>query len=110
MSTATGVPAAAATSRRGPAGWPRWAIILLAVLAWIAALAAIWPLVRGYLTSVPDQRMVDLNVYRTSGLSVLQGQPLYTVLTSPPQLLPFTYPPAAALFAVPLALLPWSAA
>jgi alpha-1,2-mannosyltransferase len=85
-------------------------VILLAVLAWIAALAAIWPLVRGYLTSVPDQRMVDLNVYRTSGLSVLQGQPLYTVLTPPPQLLPFTYPPAAALFAVPLALLPWSAA
>ena len=110
MSTATGVPAAAATGRRGPAGWPRWAVILLAVLAWIAALAAIWPLVRGYLTSVPDQRMVDLNVYRTSGLSVLQGQPLYTVLTPPPQLLPFTYPPAAALFAVPLALLPWSAA
>src|SRR6185437_14354474 len=46
MSTATGAPAAAATGRRGPAGWPRWAVILLAVLAWIAALAAIWPLVR----------------------------------------------------------------
>src|ERR1700751_305558 len=110
MSTATGVPATAATGRRGPAGWPRWPVILLAVLAWIAALAAIWPLVRGYLTSVPDQRMVDLNVYRTSGLAVLQGQPLYTVLTPPPQLLPFTYPPAAALFAVPLALMPWPAA
>src|SRR6266536_2672347 len=110
MSTATGVPAAAETGRRGPAGWPRWAVTVLGALAWIAALAAIWPLVRGYLTSVPDQRMVDLNVYRTSGLSVLQGQPLYTVLTPPPQLLPFTYPPAAALFAVPLALLPWSAA
>jgi alpha-1,2-mannosyltransferase len=110
MSTATGIPAAAETGRRGPAGWPRWAVILLAALAWIAALAAIWPLVRGYLTSVPDQRMVDLNVYRTGGLSVLQGQPLYTVLTPPPKLLPFTYPPAAALFAVPLALLPWPAA
>src|SRR5690242_4509160 len=110
MSTATGIQAAAATSRRGPAGWPRWAVILLAVLAWIAALAAIWPLVRGYLTSVPDQRMVDLGVYRASGLGVLQGQPLYTVLTPPPQLLPFTYPPAAALFAVPLALLPWAGA
>src|SRR6266568_4869196 len=110
MSTATGVPAAAETGRRGPAGWPRWAVTVLGALAWIAALAAIWPLVRGYLTSVPDQRMVDLNVYRTSGLSVLQGQPLYTVLTPPPQLLPFTYPPVAALFAVPLALLPWAAA
>ena len=121
MSTATGAPAAAEAGRRGLASWPGrlagrlatwppWAVTALAVLAWIAALAAVEPLVRGYLTSVPDQRMVDLNVYRTGGLSVLQGQPLYTVLTQPPQLLPFTYPPAAALFAVPLALLPWSAA
>jgi alpha-1,2-mannosyltransferase len=83
---------------------------LLAVLAWIAALAAVEPLVRGYLSSAPDQRLVDLNVYRTGGLSVLQGQPLYRVLTQPPQLLPFTYPPLAALFAVPLALMPWPAA
>ena len=121
MSAATGVPAAAGAGRRGPAGWPGrlhrrvtdwppWAITALGVLAWIAAAAAVEPLVRGYLTSVPDQRMVDLNVYRTGGLSVLQGQPLYTVLTQPPQLLPFTYPPAAALFAVPLALMPWPAA
>ena len=121
MSTATGVPAAAGTGRRGPAswpgrlagtlaGWPPWAVTVLAGLAWIAALAAIWPLVHGYLTSVPDQRMVDLGVYRAGGLSVLQGQPLYTVVTPPPQLLPFTYPPVAALFAVPLALLPWAAA
>jgi alpha-1,2-mannosyltransferase len=121
MSTATGVPAEAEAGRGGPAswagrlagrlaGWPPWAVTLLGVLAWVAALAAVEPLVRGYLTSTPDQRMVDLNVYRTGGLSVLQGQPLYTVLTQPPQLLPFTYPPTAALFAVPLALLPWPAA
>ena len=121
MSTATGVPAAAEAGGRGPASWPGrlagrlatwppWTATVLAVLAWTVALAAVEPLVRGYLTSVPDQRMVDLNVYRTGGLSVLQGQPLYTVLTQPPQLLPFTYPPVAALFAVPLALLPWAAA
>ena len=121
MSTATGVPATAEAGRRGPAswpgrlagrlvGWPPWAATVLAVLAWAAVLAAVGPLVRGFLTSVPDQRMVDLNVYRTGGLSVLQGQPLYTVLTQPPQLLPFTYPPVAALWAVPLALLPWPAA
>jgi alpha-1,2-mannosyltransferase len=121
MSTATRVPAGAEARRRGPAAWPAhvagrlaglpsWAVAALAVLAWIAALAAIEPLVRGYLTSAPDQRMVDLDVYRTGGLSVLQGQPLYSILTQPPQLLPFTYPPAAALFAVPLALMPWSAA
>jgi alpha-1,2-mannosyltransferase len=117
MSATTGTPATAEAGRRGRAswpgrlaGWPPWAVTALAAVAWIAALAAVEPLVRGYLTSVPDQRMVDLNVYRAGGLSVLQGQPLYAVLTQPPQLLPFTYPPAAALFAVPLALLPWPAA
>jgi alpha-1,2-mannosyltransferase len=125
VSTATGVPAEAQARRGGPASWPGrvtrlvarrlaawppWAVTALGVLAWIVALAAVEPLVRGYLTNPPDQRMVDLNVYRTSGLSVLQGQPLYTVVTQPPQLLPFTYPPTAALFAVPLALLPWPAA
>ncbi len=119
MSTATGVPAEAEAGR-GPstwtrraagrlAAWPPWAVTAIGVLAWAAALAAVEPLVRGYLTSAPDQRMVDLAVYRTGGLSVLQGQPLYAMLTQPPQLLPFTYPPAAALFAVPLALMPWSA-
>src|SRR6202035_2180944 len=39
-----------------------------------------------------------------------RAQPLSTVLTQRPQLLAFTYPPAAALFAIPLALLPWPAA
>jgi alpha-1,2-mannosyltransferase len=84
--------------------------VVLGVLAGVAALAAVAPLVRGYLTGPPDQRLVDLDVYRTGGLSVLRGQPLYTMLTQPPQLLAFTYPPAAALFAVPLAVLPWPAA
>jgi alpha-1,2-mannosyltransferase len=121
VSTAAGVQDAAEAARRGPAGWPRrmagslaglprWAVVTVGVLAWIAALAAVAPLVRGYLTGPPDQRLVDLDVYRTSGLSLLRGQPLYAILTQPPQLLAFTYPPAAALFAVPLALLPWPAA
>lgn len=68
------------------------------------------PIVHGYLTNPPDQRLVDLDVYRTGGQSVLTGRPLYQVLTQPPQLLPFTYPPVAAVLAVPLALLPWRAA
>ena len=121
MSTATGAPAQPQAGHRGPASWPGrvagrvaawppWAVSALGVLAWAAALAAVAPLVVGYLTNAPDQRMVDLAVYRTGGLSALQGQPLYTMLTQPPQLLPFTYPPAAALFAVPLALMPASAA
>ena len=128
MSTAAGVRDAA---EEGRPAWPRrvaerltrlrraagprdrlppWAAAAVGVLAWLAALAAIAPLVRGYLTGPPDQRLVDLDVYRTGGLSVLRGQPLYTMLTQPPQLLPFTYPPAAALFAVPLAVLSWPAA
>ncbi len=118
VSTATGVQAAAeagrpAWPRRAAerlAGLPPGAAAALGVLAWVAALAAVAPLVRGYLTAPPDQRLVDLDVYRTSGLSVLRGQPLYAMLTQPPQLLPFTYPPAAALLAVPLAVLPWPAA
>lgn len=93
-----------------PARLPSWTAAAVGVLAWVAALAAVAPLVRGYLTSAPDQRLVDLDVYRTGGLSVLRGQPLYAMLTQPPQLLAFTYPPAAALFAVPLALVPWPAA
>ena len=118
MSTAAGVRDTAEAGRRswprraaeGLGGLPPWAAAGLGVLAWVAALAAVTPLVRGYLTGPPDQRLADLDVYRTGGLSVLRGQPLYTMLTQPPQLLPFTYPPAAALFAVPLALLPWPAA
>jgi alpha-1,2-mannosyltransferase len=121
VSTDTGVQNAAEAGRPERSAWPRrlaqrlaglpsWAAAALGVLAWIAALAAVAPLVRGYLTSAPDQRLVDLDVYRTGGLSVLRGQPLYAMLTQPPQLLAFTYPPAAALFAVPLALMPWPAA
>jgi alpha-1,2-mannosyltransferase len=118
MTRAAGAPPAAArgpvslTSRAAAraAALPPWATVLLGVLAWAAALAAIEPIVHGYLTNPPDQRLVDLNVYRTGGLSVLQGQPLYRAVTQPPQLLPFTYPPLAAIFAVPLALMSWPAA
>jgi alpha-1,2-mannosyltransferase len=95
-------------------GWvrqpPRGLAVVLSVLAWAAALAAITPIVHGYLTNPPDQRLVDLDVYRTGGLAVLHGQPLYSVLTQPPQLLPFTYPPVAAIFAVPLAMMSWPVA
>ena len=106
----TGTARAAARVSARAAALPRWATVLLGVLAWAAALAAVEPIVHGYLTNAPDQRVVDLDVYRTGGLAVLRGQPLYSVLTQPPQLLPFTYPPVAAIFAVPLALMSWPAA
>lgn len=71
---------------------------------------AVAPLVEYWLTNEPDQRLVDLDVYRTGGQSVLMGRPVYDSLTPPPQLLPFTYPPLGAVLATPLAMMPWPAA
>lgn len=46
--------------------------------------------------------MVDLDVYRLAGQVLLQGGDFYRL----PESLPFLYPPVAALFAVPFAVLP----
>ncbi|TNY37803.1 glycosyltransferase 87 family protein [Thermomonospora catenispora] len=93
---------AARRARRSPADA---AIALAGVLVAVAAVA---PIAVRWLTNPPDQRLVDVDVYRSGGEAVLRGAPLYEFLTEPPQLLPFTYPPFAALLAVPLALLPWA--
>ena len=61
------------------------------------------------LTSAPWERLVDLDVYRAAGESVLTGREVYDYRTELPHLLPFTYPPVAALAAVPLALVPVTA-
>lgn len=71
------------------------------------AVAAVTPIALRWLTNPPDQRLVDLDVYREGGRAVLRGAPVYDLLTQPPQLLPFTYPPFAALLAAPLAWVPW---
>lgn len=71
---------------------------------------AVAPLVQYWLTNQPDQRLVDLDVYRTGGQSVLIGRPVYDTFTPPPQLLPFTYPTFGAVLAIPLAMMPWPAA
>ncbi|TNC20846.1 DUF2029 domain-containing protein [Amycolatopsis alkalitolerans] len=68
--------------------------ILIGVVAWIL-----------------DWRLgVDSAVYRAGALTLLHGQPLYESSTLAPEpwwaLLPFTYPPTAALLFVPLAILP----
>jgi len=68
--------------------------VFVLVAGWIALV---------YLTTAPDQRLVDLEVYRDAGISVLTGRPVYDWLTASPQLLPFTYPPISAIFAIPLA-------
>jgi len=80
---------------------------LLAAL--VLAVAAL-PLAYHYLVQWPqDQWQVDVQVYREAARSVIYGRPVYDQLTEPPQLLPFTYPPFAALVALPLAALPFGA-
>lgn len=71
------------------------AVVALAVLGHTVVLA-IWPQAHTLL--------IDLQVYRAGGESVLAGRPLYDggVLLD----LPFVYPPFAALVFVPLAWLP----
>ncbi|MEV7801811.1 glycosyltransferase 87 family protein [Microbispora sp. NPDC088329] len=81
-----------------------WALALVAVAAAAAPLIAFW------LTNPEDQRLVDLDVYRTGGWALLRGLPVYDVITPAPQLLPFTYPPVAAMLAVPLAMMSWPVA
>ncbi|GLW09834.1 membrane protein [Microtetraspora sp. NBRC 13810] len=72
--------------------------------------AAVAPLVGYWLNNPDDQRLVDLDVYRTGGEAVLAGRPVYDFVTPAPQLLPFTYPPIAALLAAPLAKMSWPVA
>lgn len=96
---------------RAPAAWPRRRVprpvvqVLLVVL--VLGLAEL-PVAWHYLVTWPgDQWQVDVEVYREAARSVVYGRPVYEQMTEPPQLLPFTYPPFAALLALPLAALPF---
>lgn len=76
----------------------------------VIALAAV-PAVLRYLVFWPlDQWQVDVEVYREAGVSILTGRPIYSAMTEAPQLLPFTYPPFAAILAIPLAWVPFGVA
>ncbi|MFF0244028.1 glycosyltransferase 87 family protein [Streptosporangium sandarakinum] len=97
----TGEATATTTVRRPPWVWP---------LALLLVAAAAAPLVLYWLGNVDDQRLVDLDVYRTGGQALLEGRPVYDFVTPAPQLLPFTYPPVAAMLAVPLAMMSWPVA
>ncbi|MFC4908553.1 glycosyltransferase 87 family protein [Actinomadura gamaensis] len=90
-----------------PRGGADWLILAAGILV---AVAAVTPIVVRWLGNPPDQRLVDLEVYREGGRAVLRDAKLYDVLTQPPQLLPFTYPPFPALLAVPFTLMSWTAA
>ncbi|WP_433436048.1 glycosyltransferase 87 family protein [Nonomuraea sp. CA-141351] len=84
--------------------WWAWAVVVLVVAAAVA------PLVHMWLTNPDDQRLVDLDVYRTGGQMLLEGRSVYDYVTPAPQLLPFTYPPIAAMLAVALAKMSWGTA
>ncbi|MFI6741440.1 glycosyltransferase 87 family protein [Nonomuraea sp. NPDC050451] len=84
--------------------WWAWAVVVLVVAAAVAPLVVTW------LTNSDDQRLVDLDVYRTGGQMLLEGRPVYDYVTPAPQLLPFTYPPVAAMLAVALAEMSWGTA
>lgn len=93
----------AATRHTAPT-WRMW--LLAAVVILVGSL----PVVLRYLVFWPlDQWQVDVEVYRQAGQSILVGRPVYAAMTESPQLLPSTYPPFAAILAMPLALLPFGA-
>lgn len=83
---------------------------VLFVVAAVVAVGLSFPIVWHQTHAAPYWRLVDLEVYREAGRSVLDGRTVYSYRTAPPQLLPFTYPPFAALISVPLALVSFTAA
>jgi len=91
------------TTARGPSPVAALAgvVVVAAAVSWLFA---------EHLFVSMSQRLVDLDVYRDAGRTVLHGGDLYTFVAHPPQLLPFTYPPFAAILAVPLAWLPFGTA
>jgi alpha-1,2-mannosyltransferase len=79
-------------------------VLLVALVLALAELPVAWK----YLVTWPqDQWQVDVEVYREAGRSIVYGRPIYLQMTESPQLLPFTYPPFAALLALPLVLVPF---
>jgi alpha-1,2-mannosyltransferase len=104
VTAVSGAPGAGAAG----AGWRDRRALLTAIAAWLVALIVVALLIRGDLTNSLHFRMVDLNVYRNGGRSILHGGGLYSMRSRNGLL--FTYPPIAAVLAVPLGLLPWRAA
>ena len=93
----------ASRAPRVPSLKPRTAAVYVSSLACLAALLVLLVL---------QPYRIDLDVYRIGAQAWLDGEALYGQLpaTSAGLLLPFTYPPAAAVLFSPLALLPFWAA
>jgi len=81
------------------------------VLGVALLLVAAAPLAWRYLWAYPPENwQVDLEVYREGARALVSGVPLYELRTDAPQFLPFTYPPFAALTALPLLVAPFHVA
>ena len=98
------VTAATSTSTAGSAAskrdrWSPWLVV--GGLFTLAASVVLFLIVRPLGHGVFDYP--DLNVYRDAGRRLLDGRPLYT---TDPKILPFTYPPFAAVVSAIFALLP----
>jgi alpha-1,2-mannosyltransferase len=90
-----------------PPGGGRRAPLVVSVLAWLLALAVLAYLIRLSLFGRVGYRTLDLGVYRDGGQAILHGGPLYSIRAKAGM---FTYPPVAAVLAVPLALMRWRVA
>lgn len=74
---------------------------------WLAAIAAVAPEFWHLLFVRGDAFAVDLHVYRLAGLDLLHHRPVYSwYYQTATATLPFTYPPIAAVLAVPMGALP----
>jgi alpha-1,2-mannosyltransferase len=85
-------------------------LVVPVVLGLLCFAALVSWIVVTHLTATPSQRLVDLDVYRDGGRSVLLGRPIYSFASHAPQHLRFTYPPIAAILAIPLAWVPFNVA
>jgi alpha-1,2-mannosyltransferase len=84
----------------GPAPrWGPWAVVggVVTLVCSITLFLVVRPLGHGVF------EYPDLNVYRDAGRRLLDGHPLYT---TDPKVLPFTYPPFAAVVSTVFALVP----
>lgn len=71
---------------------------------WLLLAVALLVAIASYFTAEPADRMTDLAVYAAGGRAAAEGLDVYAVRTALGA--PFTYPPIAAILAVPLAYLP----
>jgi alpha-1,2-mannosyltransferase len=96
-----GVPAPEVNLTRRHVSMRLAAIVAVTLLCCLLAVAVLaWRCIRGF-----EGPMLDLQVYADGGSALRHGLDVYAIRT--PDGLWFTYPPAAAIFALPLTVVPF---